>query len=121
MRQSHSRVGMTLIELLVVIVILGIAAGVTGLAIGTASRGTDDRSDWRRAVARARSLAIATGSPVRVRIPISLPRAAGAPGATGDVAMTVAITALPDGSVLAPPSVGITRFTGRPLLRESPP
>lgn len=121
MRRSHARVGVTLIELLVVIVILGIAAGVAGLAIGSASPRVDDPSDWRRAVAQARSSAIATGSPVHARILIAFPRAGGAAGATGDSSVFAAITALPDGSVLAPLALGMTRFTGRPSFRGSPP
>ena len=121
MRQSHARSGVTLVELLVVIVILGIAAGVAGIAIGTASSWTDSVSDWRRAVGEARSRAIATGSPVRVRVRVPLPRAGDAAGATGDSALTASVTALPDGSVLAPLAMGMNRLTGRSSNRERAP
>jgi prepilin-type N-terminal cleavage/methylation domain-containing protein len=120
-RASQSREGVTLIELLVVIVILGVAAGVAGLAIGTAGPRDDAAVEWRGAVAQARSRAIATGSPVRVRIRIALPGVAGTAGAMPDAPAVANVTALPDGSVLAPVAAGIARFTGRPPPHASPP
>ena len=70
--------GVTLIELVVALALLGLIVGVSGLSL--ASLQPAQRSPAIRAMERARSQAIRTGSPVRVDSRLFLPdgRAIGA-------------------------------------------
>jgi prepilin-type N-terminal cleavage/methylation domain-containing protein len=89
--------GITLVELLVVLVLIGVAASVVGLALGSASRPMVARS-VRDEVNAARDSAIRSGHPLtlQMRGPDS----------------GHAITALPDGLVIADSTLGIDRFSG---------
>lgn len=108
------RRGTTLLELLVVLVILAMIAGVAGLAVG-AARGGDREEDWRGVVTAARREAIRTGRAVQVRIRARRDDASSPAIATTDSIVVSTITALPDGSVLAPRGVAVSRLSGRPL------
>ena len=70
--------GVTLIELIVALALVGLILGVSGLSL--ASLQPEQRSLAIRAMERARSQAIRTGSPVRVDSVLFLPdgRAIGA-------------------------------------------
>ncbi|MBK7907062.1 MAG: prepilin-type N-terminal cleavage/methylation domain-containing protein [Gemmatimonadetes bacterium] len=105
------RQGFTLIELLVTIVILAVAAGAVGLAAGGwVTTGTVDAA--ASLVAGARAEAIRRGEPVR----IGIPRDSVAGSASGSFGSGVfMVTALPDGSVIAPPALRLDRLTGRPM------
>lgn len=96
---SGARAGVTLLELLVVLVVLAVMAGVSGAALG---RRLPPRT-WRDAgvdtVARARAAAVARGQAVPFTVFTPQGRVRG--------------TALPDGSVLAPPVLAVERLTGR--------
>ena len=112
------RSGVTLVELLVVMVILGIAAGVVGLAISPFGVGVAQTPDWQLSVTEARSRSIASGRAVQVLVHV--PRATAPTDAAPDEPESVVrqVTALPDGSVLAPAGLAIARLTGRALSRE---
>jgi prepilin-type N-terminal cleavage/methylation domain-containing protein len=60
---THSRTGFTLVEMMVVLVILGMMAGVAGLAARSLER-TDASSERAAAIADARSRALRTRRPV---------------------------------------------------------
>ena len=112
------RSGVTLVELLVVMVVLGIAAGVVGLAIGPFGVDIARAPEWQLAVTEARGRAIASGRAVQVLVHVprdAAPRDTAA--ATGDFIVRQ-VTAFPDSSVLAPPGFAIARLTGRALSRE---
>jgi len=96
MSHVRRRRGVTLVELMVVLVLLGLMAGVVGLA-------------WRRpsphddtdVTAAARQRAIATGATVRVE--------------TTTAGRRVTVAALPDGSVIAPAELRIDPLSGKPI------
>jgi prepilin-type N-terminal cleavage/methylation domain-containing protein len=92
------RSGITLIELIVVIAILGVIAGLTGIAMRNADRAAPP-SDAHR-IAAARHQAIATGVPVELLLE------------DGDTARIV--RALPDGRVLADAVLDIDALSGVP-------
>ena len=79
---GRRRAGVTLVELLVAIVIVGLLAGVVGLAARRAPQ-PDEAERLAAAVASARRTALQTGHPVTIELHID-----------GDVH---AITARPDG------------------------
>jgi prepilin-type N-terminal cleavage/methylation domain-containing protein len=95
--------GVTLVELLVVLTILGVIAGVAGLAMrrATPAHEIDPR---RAAVAAARRLAIDSARVVTIDL-------------GGDTAAGWRATAYPDGSVVADTGAGIERLSG--TLQES--
>jgi Tfp pilus assembly protein FimT len=82
----------------VVVTILGVMAGVTGVAL-RAARQADEGDRLASIVAAARSLAIRSGRSVTVEV-----RAGSA---------TDQLTALADGSVIAPKALNVDRLTGR--------
>lgn len=90
--------GNTLVELLVVLAILGVVAGVTGLAFRPVSE-TSPVDAVAAQVATARRDALRTGRPVTVMV-----------SRGGDV---VAATAHPDGRVVADTTLAIDPLTGR--------
>ena len=96
-RRTTTR-GNTLIELLVVLAILGVVAGVTGMAFRTTS---DTRviDNGQAQIAEARRQAIGDGQSLTVII-------------TRD-GHAVAATAHADGSIIADTSLFIDRFSGR--------
>lgn len=112
------RRGTTLLELLVVLVILSVIAGVAGLAIGAAQGGSSE-DDWRGVVNAARREAISSGYAVQVRIRARRNDVSSVAIATTDSIVVGTITALPDGSVLAPRGIAVSRLSGRPLRVES--
>jgi prepilin-type N-terminal cleavage/methylation domain-containing protein len=112
-RRRGLRAGISLIELLVVLVILAIAASVTGLALPVPSLDVSS-SDARGRIAAARREAITSGRAVQILVPLDPAAAEPARTTSGTVErQIVAVTALPDGSVLAPPALGIARLTGK--------
>ena len=90
------RSGSTLLELLVTLVIMGIVAGVATLTLRPA--GAETGRGWYAVVSDARARALRLGTPVTIEV------------AFGDTVLVV--TALPDGSVLAPLTVPVDRLTG---------
>jgi prepilin-type N-terminal cleavage/methylation domain-containing protein len=93
----ETRSGVTLVELLVVLTILGVIAGVAGLAV---RRAAPTQADPRRgALAAARRLAIDSARVVSIDV-------------GGDTAAGWRATAYPDGSVVADTGAGIDRLTG---------
>lgn len=94
----RSRPGVTLVELVVVLAILGVVAGVTGLAYA-AARPAPAPDDPLAAIARARAEALASRRATSVAVRVE--------------GRTHAVTVLPDGSVLADPGLRVDRFTGR--------
>lgn len=89
--------GLTLVELLVVLVLIGLSASVVGLALDTRTAPTAVTS-LHDLVTVARDSAIRAGRPVTVRL-----RGRDA----GD-----ALTALPDGRVIADSALAIDRLSG---------
>ena len=89
------RSGVTLTELMVVLVILGLMAGVVGLAWRPNPASRERRLD---PIAAARHEALQSGRPVRARISID--------------GRSVAIAALPDGRIIAPARLRIDPLTG---------
>ena len=98
----RARPGVTLVELIVVLTIIGVMAGVAGLAARRAApvRETDARL---AAVLAARRLAIDSARPVTVEI--------------GGDTVPRRVTANPDGSVVADAQLGIDRLTGVAMTR----
>ncbi len=89
--------GSTLIELIVVLAILGVLAGVTTLAFRRAAPAAEAPS-WARAVAAARRTALDSARSVTITVTVdATPRA---------------VTALPDGSVIADQGLTLDRLTG---------
>lgn len=101
-RRRHSndaragRAGVTLVELLVVLAIMTIMTGVVGLA-GQPRRHVDPDSASTR-VAAARRTALASGRPVSITV-VALGHAR-------------AVTALPNGAVIADSSLGVDQLSG---------
>lgn len=93
------RRGTTLIELLVVLVILGILAGVVGVAAGSLGDGEPEPGPGAR-IAAARAQALRTRRPVALSVMMN------------DTARL--LLALPDGSVRADSALGLDPLTGRP-------
>jgi Tfp pilus assembly protein FimT len=91
-----TRPGSTLLELLVTLAIVAIACAVVGLTVRAAPEPAAD--DAQAAVAAARRAAIAERRPVTVTV-----AARGEPHA---------LTALPDGGVVADSVLGLDRLTG---------
>ena len=99
MRRSvvADRRGVTLLELLVVLVILGLVASLVAFAPAAVERVPAGEVEAR--VAAARREALRSGAPVTIDITID-----GHPHS---------LTALPDGSVIADPTLGVERLSGR--------
>ena len=93
------RAGVTLVELMVVLAILGVMAGVAGLAARSLER-TDPESLRAAAIADARRQALETRRPV--------------PLAVEDGDSVRRMIALPDGSVRGDAALGLDPLTGRP-------
>ena len=93
--RASSRSGVTLTELMVVLVLLGLMAGVVGLAWRPNPAARSQRLD---PIAAARHEAIQSGHSVRVDITID--------------GQSVAIAALPDGRIIAPTGVRVDPLTG---------
>jgi len=73
-----------------------------------------DPEGARARIAVARRAAISSGKAVHVFVPLEVGGQAGAVAQPGSAERSVvAVTALPDGSVLAPAALGIARLTGR--------
>lgn len=92
--------GNTLLELLVVLAILGVLAGVTGVAFRE-TRDADVIDPTRSRVAEARREAIRAGRAITVTVVRQ--------------GRLVAATAHPDGSVVADTSLAIDRLSGRAI------
>jgi prepilin-type N-terminal cleavage/methylation domain-containing protein len=91
-----TRPGTTLLELLVTLAIIAVASAVVGLALRAPAAPAAD--DAQAAVAAARRAAIAERRPVTVALRVQ--RESGA------------VTALPDGGVVADSALGRDRLTG---------
>lgn len=89
--------GFTLVEVIVVLAIMGLALGISGLAL--ASLKAPRESEWIRELRLARTEAIRTGRPVRTR---------------SNHALLTTNLFLPDGRALGP---GVDPLTG--TLRDS--
>lgn len=99
MSRRASRSGVTLVELMVVLVLLGIMAGITGLAFG--DMGAEPAVDEPMArLAAARREALRIGRPATVSVVVS--------------GVTYAATAFPDGSVFADSVFAVDPLSGRP-------
>jgi prepilin-type N-terminal cleavage/methylation domain-containing protein len=92
-----NRSGVTLIELIVVLAIIAIMAGVTTLAFRRAEL-APTVEPWVSAIAAARRTAVDSDRTVSLTVRV------------GD--KVYAATALPDGSVVADPALGVDRLTG---------
>jgi prepilin-type N-terminal cleavage/methylation domain-containing protein len=101
LRKGRRSAGFTLIELMVVLAILGVMAGVVGLAIRPVE--TDAASERAARIADARRRALETRRPVLLLVE------------QGD--STLRMVALPDGSVRADSALGLDALTGRPRAR----
>jgi prepilin-type N-terminal cleavage/methylation domain-containing protein len=104
-RCGSRRDGVTLVELLVVIVILGVMAGVAGLTFRTARVKPSSSEEALGRIAMARRQAIATGHDVSLSVQID----------TG----LHAVTAHPDGRVLADSLPALDPLSGRRTITES--
>jgi prepilin-type N-terminal cleavage/methylation domain-containing protein len=89
-----TRAGYTLVEVIVVLAIMGLVAGVSGLAL--ASLKTPSESDRTRALRQARAEAIRTGLPIRT---------------VDNFAPRTTHLFLPDGRAIGP---GVDPLTGAP-------
>ncbi|HEX2210518.1 MAG TPA: prepilin-type N-terminal cleavage/methylation domain-containing protein [Longimicrobium sp.] len=98
MRERY-RTGFTLVEMMVVLAILGVMAGVAGLAARSLER-TDAASERAAAIAGARRTALQTRRPVTLAVQTD-----GGPAR---------FIAYPDGSVRADSTLGLDVLTGRP-------
>jgi prepilin-type N-terminal cleavage/methylation domain-containing protein len=96
---SRTRRGFTLVELMVVLAILGVMAGVVGLAARSLDD-TDPASQRAARIADARRRALETRRPVRLEL------------SSGDTVRRM--IALPDGSVRADSALDLEPLTGRP-------
>ncbi len=97
----RARGGFTLIELMVVLAILGVMAGVVGLAVRPSE--PDPEAERAAQIADARRRALETRRPVMLDV------------VQGD--STWRMVALPDGSVRADSALGLDALTGRPRVR----
>ena len=97
--RGKARAGFTLVELLVVLAILGVMAGVVGLAARRLDD-TDPAAARSAAIADARRRALETRRPVTVEF------------RDGDTVRWM--TARPDGSVRGDTALGLDPLTGRP-------
>jgi prepilin-type N-terminal cleavage/methylation domain-containing protein len=95
--RARDRRGATIIELIVVLVILAATAGVTNMALARAGESRPPSLGDR--VAEARSRAIASGRRVTVTVEATDQRA---------------ITAMPDGRVIAALADSVDTYSGRP-------
>jgi prepilin-type N-terminal cleavage/methylation domain-containing protein len=95
--RMRPRTGFTLVELMVVLAILGVMAGVAGLAARSLDD-TDPAAERAAAIADARRRALATRRPVRLEL------------AAGDTVRLL----LAHGSVRADSALGLDPLTGRP-------
>lgn len=98
------RLGVTLVELIVVLTILGVVAGVTGLAVRRVAP-----------VHEADARAAAIGAVRRAAIDSARVVTADVAGDT----VPYRVTAYPDGSVVADRALGIDRLTGAPVAQGS--
>ncbi|MGH7718681.1 MAG: pilus assembly FimT family protein [Gemmatimonadaceae bacterium] len=103
MRASSSERGATLVELIVVLALLAILAGVVGLSIRRAPE-IPQAGDIQAMVADARRTAIRSGRSVTRLLSID--------------GRAIAVTAHPDGVVIADPGVAVDRLTGE-AVRDS--
>jgi prepilin-type N-terminal cleavage/methylation domain-containing protein len=94
---SRTRAGVTLVELLVVLALMGVAAGVVGVALGPRAR-TPAQDPVAATVTRLRREALRSGASATARVEIR-----------GSV---LGVTALPDGSIIADSALHIDRFAG---------
>jgi prepilin-type N-terminal cleavage/methylation domain-containing protein len=92
-----SRAGVTLVELIVVLAILSVIAGVTTLAFSRAKPSVNSPA-WQSTIAAARRTALDSARTVSLSVRV------------GDT--IYAATALPDGSFIADPRLGIDRLSG---------
>ena len=95
MIEHRWRRGVTLVELMVVLVLLGVMAGVVGLAWRPDPA---NRARHRDAIADARHQALETGTAVRLEITVD--------------GHTDTIAALPDGRLIAPAALHLDPLTG---------
>jgi hypothetical protein len=95
----------TLVELLVVLVILGAMAGIVGLGWrpDAWSEQGSNRSPGATVLA-ARRAALESGAPVSTIVQVGQ--------------RTVQVLALPDGSVVGPPGLGVDPLTGAMLAEQ---
>lgn len=106
-RRSMPRAGVSLLELIVALTVLGVIAGVVGLAAPPRRTVTDVANlDAIKAVAAARRHAVDSGVPVRVVIPRA--------GSESD-----SVLALPNGSVLGAERYGFDQLSGHRLDQRS--
>lgn len=94
--RRHSRAGVTLVELMVVLAILGVMAGVVGLA-ARSLRHIDPAAARSARIAEARRLALETRRPVTLQLDSGR-----------------RMIAFPDGSVRGDSVLGLDALTGRP-------
>ncbi len=95
MNVAHRHHGFTLVELMVVLVLLGLMAGVVGLAWRPNPVSKDMGRD---AIARARATALESGTTVRLQVTLEGQR--------------VTVAAFPDGRVIAPAGLHLDPLTG---------
>jgi prepilin-type N-terminal cleavage/methylation domain-containing protein len=100
---ANRRAGISLAEVVVVLAILGVFAGVAGLAARSLAR-TDTASERASAIADARRRALEMRRPVTLTVQLG----------NG----TARLLALPDGSVRADTGLGLDPLTGRPHARR---
>ena len=91
---SRGRAGVTLVELMVVLMLLGLMAGVVGLAWRPSPA---PASDGRDAIMQARHQALESGAAVCIQVTID--------------GQSVSVAALPDGSIIAPSGLHLDRLT----------
>ncbi len=101
-----------MIELIVVLAIMGVMAGVVGLAVAQWDTPAEVRAldTAQAAIADARRRAVRSGKPVTVAISLDT---------VAPLTTPLLATAFPDGSVIADAALSIDRFTGR-AVRPQP-
>lgn len=113
----RGRLGVTMLELIVVVAIMGVMAGVVGLAVAQPAPTAENTLEAAHAaIADARRAAIRSGSAVAIVVSVDAKEDGSAISSAIHSAQPVALhaTAFPDGSVIADPALGIDRLTGRP-------